>query len=124
MDITARTKRFAPMFAQYPRAMVIELSTEKPQTRLLNRLSLDHQRPGGHVARQRYNALVRSGHGTDVIDLSRVESTPRSRSHVQGRTAASAKMLLYPGYASDDGHLNSRGSIRVAKVFLAGLAAG
>ncbi len=123
VDITAGTSARS-VFAQY-RAMVIELSAENPQTRLLHMtVPLTINDPAANVARQRYNALVRSTYGTDVIDLSRVESTRPNGSRVKGRYRGKRYFALYPGYASDDGHLNSRGSIRVAKVFLAGLAAG
>lgn len=121
VDITSGTKARS-VFAQY-RAMVAAVSTANPQTHLVHMtVPLTTNDPASNVVRERYNALVRSTYGSAVVDIARVESTRPNGSRVKGSRHGKRYFALYRGYASDDGHLNARGSTRVARVFLAGLA--
>ena len=121
VDITAGTKARA-VFAQY-RATVAALQASNPQTHLVHMtVPLTTNDPASNVVRERYNALVRSAFGPDVVDIARVESTRPNGSRVTGRHHGKRYYALYRGYASDDGHLNTRAGTRVAKVFLLELA--
>ena len=121
VDITAGTKARA-VFAQY-RATVAALQASSPQTHLVHMtVPLTTNDPASNVVRERYNTLVRSAFGPDVVDIARVESTRPNGSRVKGRHHGKRYYALYRGYASDDGHLNTRGGTRVAKVFLLQIA--
>ncbi len=117
VDITTGTKARA-VFAQYQQ-MVARVGQTNPGTRLLHMtVPLTVNDPASNAVRQRYNALVRKTYGTDVIDIAKIESTRPNGS----RGGGTRHPALWRGYASDDGHLNTRGSVKVAKTFLAALA--
>ena len=117
VDLTAGTKARS-VFAQY-RRMVTRIRQSNPQTRLVHMtVPLTTDDPASNIVRQRYNALVRKVYGGDIIDIARVESTRPDGSRVGGPHNGKRYFALWRGYASDDGHLNTRGSVRVAKVFL------
>jgi hypothetical protein len=121
VDITAGTKVRA-VFTRY-RATVAALQASNPQTHLVHMtVPLTTNDPASNVVRERYNTLVRSAFGPDVVDIARVESTRPNGSRVKGRHHGKRYYALYRGYASDDGHLNTRGGTRVAKVFLLQIA--
>jgi len=121
VDITSGTKAKS-VFAEY-RQMVTRLGQSAPKTRILHMtVPLTVDDPASNKVRQRYNALVRSTYGAAVVDIARVESTRPDGSRVSTKRHGKRYYALYRGYASDEGHLNARGSARVAKVLLAELA--
>ena len=71
----------------------------------------DGMGPADNAARQRFNELMRQEYGQDrLFDLAAIESTAPDGSRVRGTYDGRPYFALYPGYASDPGHLNAAGS--------------
>lgn len=77
-----------------------------------------------NLARERYNAKIRAKHRGRLFDLAAIESTTPTGSRVEGRVAGQVYYSLYPGFASDSGHLNAGGSELAAAHLLALLGEG
>jgi hypothetical protein len=76
-----------------------------------------------NAAREQFNALLRGEYsGRRLFDLALVESTDPSGARVSGTYQSKQFFALYDGYAADEGHLNSKGSERVASAWLAAVA--
>lgn len=110
-------------FAAY-RQMINDLSERHPGVHFVHMtVPLTTNDPSSNRARQRYNQLMRATYGNLVFDLARIESTRPNGSRVTGTKGGQRYYALYAGYAADDGHLNSRGSLLVARGFVRALAA-
>jgi hypothetical protein len=79
--------------------------------------------PAENAARERINALIRQEYaGAHLFDLAEVESTAPDGSRVAGASRGHPYYHLYPGYASDSGHLNRAGSRIAATAWLRAVA--
>ncbi len=85
----------------------------------------DGSGPADNAARERFNALMRQEYaGTGrLIDLAAAESTAPDGRRVTGSFEGQTYYALYPGYASDPGHLNDVGSQVAAAEMLKVIAA-
>lgn len=80
--------------------------------------------PDANLARERFNHLVRGAYaGNHLFDLAAVESTAPDGSRVSGRYGSGFYFALYPGYAADEGHLNTEGGRLAATAWLRAVAA-
>jgi hypothetical protein len=105
-------------------AVTVPLTTEPGlRTRLTGLITRsDRFGPAENARRERFNALVRAEFGDRVFDLAAVESTAPDGSRVGGSHEGQDYYALYPGYASDLGHLDAEGSYRAAEAWLAAVA--
>ena len=68
-----------------------------------------------NVARERLNTLIRQEYGDDLLfDLAAVESTAPDGTRAGGRFGGQPYLVLHPGYAVDEGHLNDLGATTAA----------
>lgn len=122
VDVTSGTD-VSTVFGQYT-SMVSALQASDPEVALVHiTVPLTVDDPASNVKRQRYNALMRRQYGSALFDLARIESTRPNGSRVAGRWRGHRYYALFRGYASDEGHLNVRGSRRVAAGLITALAA-
>lgn len=76
-----------------------------------------------NAARQRLNELIRQQYaGSHLFDLAAAESTAPDGARVAGTYDGQRYYALYPGYASDEGHLNSKGAQVIATAWLQAIA--
>lgn len=94
----------------------VPLTTEPRRTTMIkNVLKRDPGSSADNVVREAYNALIRTTYpGNRVLDIAALESTEPQGTRVGGSRDGSPYYALYPGYASDDGHLNTGGAAKVA----------
>ncbi len=108
------------IFAAY-KAMMDRLQAAYPSVRFVHwTMPLSQDGAGMNGPKEQFNALVRSTYGgrEPVLDVALLESTrpDGSREMVGGFPS------LYPGYASDSGHLNTAGYQKVARALVELLA--
>ncbi len=138
LDINTKTDVSA-LFEQY-RDTISALERDFPDLRFVhmtvplltdstikNRIKIklggsDRYGQGENVMRERYNQLVRNEYGDRVFDIAAIESTAPDGTRNQLQYNGQPYHALYPGYASDIGHLNSAGSTLVATAFLQAIA--
>lgn len=119
VDVTAGTN-VASLFASYREGMTT-LKSEYPNVAFLHvTVPLTTDSPADNVAREKYNALIRGQYSDSgrLFDLAAIESTRPDGSRVSGTYGGDTYFSLYPGYASDDGHLNTRGAKTAASGLL------
>lgn len=123
VDVTAGVSADA-VFAQY-RAMAERIQQRNPGLVLLHAtVPLTVGSPADNVVRQRYNSLLRREFAASgrLVDIALAESTTPSGDRVRGRHGGTRYYGLWRGYAADDGHLNARGSRRVAAALVERIA--
>lgn len=104
-------------------AVTTPLTTEPAwRTRVKGLLGGSNPAPADNVARQRFNALLRSAYGERVFDVAAHESTAPDGSRVSGTSDGEEYFALYDGYALDEGHLDRITSEVVAARLLGFLA--
>ncbi len=112
IDISAKTDVDA-LFATY-RDTLSGLQRDYPRVAFLHTtVPLTTDNAADNANREKLNAMIRSTYGGQLFDLAAAESTTPDGSRVSG---------LYPGYASDSGHLNEAGSAAAASAFLEAIA--
>jgi hypothetical protein len=112
VDISANTDVNA-VFAKY-RNTLSGLQRDFPDVTFLHTtVPLTTDTPADNANREKLNAMIRSTYGGQLFDLAAAESTTPAGIRVSG---------LYPGYASDNGHLNSAGASAAGSVFLEAIA--
>ena len=93
------------------------------KTRIKRFIGRDISRDMRNIKRQEYNEMIRAEYST-VFDLAEIESTKPDGSRMEHSKAGVSFYSLFPGYASDSGHLNDYGAKFVARellTFLSGL---
>lgn len=77
-----------------------------------------------NAARERFNALVRDRYADSgrLFDLAAIESTAPDGSRVSGTVKGQPYYALYPGFASDEGHLTPQAAEYVAAQLLEAVA--
>ena len=131
-DVTAlfRTYRatMAALQQEFPKVtfvyVTVPLTTEPG---LLSKVKSKLTGSGGaaadNAARQRLNELIRQQYAGDhLFDLAAAESTAPDGTRVAGTYDGQRYYALYPGYASDEGHLNATGARVVATAWLQAIA--
>ena len=115
VDITAGTN--VNSVFMYYRDTMAALQQEYPQVAFLYvTVPLTTDSPADNVAREKYNTLVRQQYADSgrLFDLAAIESTRPDGTRVSGSHEGATYHGLYPGYASDNGHLNIRGAAAAA----------
>jgi hypothetical protein len=108
------------IFAAY-KAMMDRLRAAYPNVRFVHwTMPLSQDGASMNGPKEQFNALVRSTYGgrEPVLDVALLESTRPDGSH----ELVGGVPSLYPGYASDSGHLNATGYDMVAQALVALLA--
>lgn len=111
VDITAGSD-VTSVFASY-RDTMAALQREYPAVAFLYvTVPLTTNSPADNAARERFNALMRDRYGDSgrLFDLAAIESTRPDGTRVSGTHNGATYYALYSGYASDEGHLNTRGA--------------
>ncbi len=131
-DVTAlfRTYRatMAALQREFPHVTFMYVTTPlTTEPGLLSRVKSRLTGSGGaaadNAARQRLNELIRQQYaGGRLFDLAAIESTAPDGTRVAGTYDGQRYYALYPGYASDEGHLNSKGARVVATAWLQAIA--
>lgn len=114
--------------AQYPAIrflhVTVPLTTVEPPTKawlksLLGRLTEREV----NRRRNEFNRLLKSAYKDDpVFDLAAIESTPPDGRRYSFTSDSQEVYALFPGYATDRGHLNTLGRHRAAEALIALLA--
>jgi hypothetical protein len=114
----------------YPRVTFIKvtvpLMTEPGwKTRVKIMLGQDRYGPAENLVRERLNERIRDKYAGDhLFDLAAAESTAPGGARSSGTYDGHQYYRLFPGYASDPGHLNADGEKVVAAAWLKAIAQG
>ncbi len=125
-DVTAVFEQYrqtmAALARDFPNVTFIHITTpvRTEPTDLKWRVKELIGRPNDNAARERYNSLMRSEYGDDLLfDLAAIEATGTDGVLTTVTHAGQQHLALAPGLAYDPGHLNAKGSVIAAKHFLA-----